>query len=309
MKKIIPFIIFLLYLSGLYSQAIEQPVLFNSNGKWGYLDHEGKIAIPFEYSEAGEFSSGLAPVRKGAYWNYINYEGKVILDGGYSYASQMHNGVALVYHDANPAIIDSSGTRIIEGYKNVIISETAPVIWCEDSLGQWYIHDHSGKPLQNGGPFKRKGEFSEGYASVISTEDNGGMINGKFIRGLIDYHGNWIIPYGEYRYIGKVHNAFTMVDPFLVNGKENRDSWKVYSIETGEFERGFHFEYDMSRGQEDNFQFGLFALNKIRYGSEKLLASVDGTIYFEGEDYDKVVAAMVAAGLPADMVHRSIFPS
>ena len=36
----------------------------NLNEDWGYLDVNGKIVIPFEYSDAGNFSEGLAAVYK-----------------------------------------------------------------------------------------------------------------------------------------------------------------------------------------------------------------------------------------------------
>lgn len=38
------------------------------DGKYGYLDLRGKIAIPLTYDDSDSFSRGLAPVKRGAKW-------------------------------------------------------------------------------------------------------------------------------------------------------------------------------------------------------------------------------------------------
>jgi hypothetical protein len=30
------------------------------NGKWGYIDRQGGVALPFKYEEPGEFNEGTA---------------------------------------------------------------------------------------------------------------------------------------------------------------------------------------------------------------------------------------------------------
>ena len=47
-------------------------------GRWGYIDPEGRYAINPQYDEAGDFEGGLAPVRLKDAWGYINEEGKYI---------------------------------------------------------------------------------------------------------------------------------------------------------------------------------------------------------------------------------------
>jgi len=46
------------------------------NGKWGYLDRDGRIVIPFKFDEAGFFGSGLAPVRMGNRTGFIDKAGE-----------------------------------------------------------------------------------------------------------------------------------------------------------------------------------------------------------------------------------------
>lgn len=45
------------------------------DGKWGFITLEDKIAIPFEYDHANEFTDGKARVRLGDEWFYIDKDG------------------------------------------------------------------------------------------------------------------------------------------------------------------------------------------------------------------------------------------
>ena len=54
------------------------------NGKWGYIDENGEVAIPFKYYDAWNFNEGLAivyladPEEDGAKWSVIDTKGEVL---------------------------------------------------------------------------------------------------------------------------------------------------------------------------------------------------------------------------------------
>lgn len=54
-----------------------------SSGKTGFMDIHGEMVIAPSYEEAGWFSEGLAPVKKGGKWGFINKTGKVVWDFRY----------------------------------------------------------------------------------------------------------------------------------------------------------------------------------------------------------------------------------
>lgn len=57
------------------------------------------------YDFVGEFSEGLARVRRGNKWGYINEEGKEIIPLIYDYAHDFHNGTTSVkFGNENPRI-------------------------------------------------------------------------------------------------------------------------------------------------------------------------------------------------------------
>lgn len=52
----------------------------NKNGKWLFVDENGKEYDLGDYQEAKSFSNHLAPVRKGELWGYIDESGKMVIE-------------------------------------------------------------------------------------------------------------------------------------------------------------------------------------------------------------------------------------
>ena len=75
------------------------------NEKWGYINKEGKIAIPLAYEEAQIFSSGYAAVRSNGKWGYINKEGKAVTKFDYDYASNFTSNGAIVSENGRSFIL------------------------------------------------------------------------------------------------------------------------------------------------------------------------------------------------------------
>ena len=60
--------------------------------KWGYVDPAGRTVIPLEFDEAGEFGNGLAPARRGSRTGFINKSGGFVFDLPFRYASGFLSG-------------------------------------------------------------------------------------------------------------------------------------------------------------------------------------------------------------------------
>ena len=48
------------------------------DGKWGFIDKNGKEIVKPKYDAASDFSEGIAPVSLGDNWYIINKKGKVL---------------------------------------------------------------------------------------------------------------------------------------------------------------------------------------------------------------------------------------
>lgn len=69
-----------------------------SNGdKYGYINKQGEIVIPYQWFGAGGFSEGLAHVSVSFMkMGYINTEGEMIVPARWSFACSHKDGVAFV---------------------------------------------------------------------------------------------------------------------------------------------------------------------------------------------------------------------
>ena len=84
------------------------------NGKWGYVNKEGKVIISFSYDTAGTFNNGLAPVSlNGKSW-YINENGKKAFSAEYDSASDFIGTIAYVSKNNKYGLIDTSGKLIFQ---------------------------------------------------------------------------------------------------------------------------------------------------------------------------------------------------
>ena len=53
--------------------------VYERNGKFGYLDSTGRVAIPARYEVAKDFHDGMAYVSEGGKWGYIDKKGAVVI--------------------------------------------------------------------------------------------------------------------------------------------------------------------------------------------------------------------------------------
>ena len=66
-------------------------------GKWGYLDPDGKWAIPAKFERAGVFRSGLAPAREpGGRWGFLKPDGTWGIEPKFSRVQGFSDGLAAV---------------------------------------------------------------------------------------------------------------------------------------------------------------------------------------------------------------------
>lgn len=87
-----------------------------SGKRFGFANREGKIVVPPQFSDVGNFSEGLASFASGKdsalKWGFINSLGKVVIPAKYSSVGSFHSGVAFVEVDREWRLIDATGTLI-----------------------------------------------------------------------------------------------------------------------------------------------------------------------------------------------------
>lgn len=90
------------------TETYEDAHLFNDstyaavklNGKWGYVDAEGKIVIEPQYSDARSFSNGYAAVEKDGKWGFIDLQGNIVIEPQFENTKDFNNyGCVFVVRD------------------------------------------------------------------------------------------------------------------------------------------------------------------------------------------------------------------
>ncbi len=70
------------------------PIL--QNGKWGYIDHVGKVVVNPRFDFADRFSEGMAAIQSGDKWGYIDASGNVVIAATFDHGDAFADGLALV---------------------------------------------------------------------------------------------------------------------------------------------------------------------------------------------------------------------
>jgi hypothetical protein len=168
-----------------YSEGLAS-VLYQ--GKWGFVDENDKLVIPYIYESANSFSEGLAGVKLNGKYGFINKQGKTVIDLKYEQVTSYCEGLAGVKFNGKWGFINKQGKLLIPFKYDAGIVQ-APYFsdgLATVSLGEkcGYI-DHAGNVVI---PFNY--EFckacTEGLMSV-SNED--------WMAGYIDKSNRVVIPF------------------------------------------------------------------------------------------------------------------
>ena len=222
---------------------VKEETIFGT-GKWGYADTEGNLKIPYQYNEAGNFSEGLAAVKKGRYKFYIDKNDEVVIDALYDEANMFNSGLAVVKIGVHEGFINHDGDMQSLPYDKIYgFSEELALVY--DGC-RWSYLDKTMKPVLHI-EYKEARSFSEGLAAVaIETKK-------KLLWGYIDRGGNEVIPpqfeqaglFKEGRAAVRVNGKFGHID---MSGKLITPA--EYE-EAGDFNDGFAFVKDEYFGYVD----------------------------------------------------------
>lgn len=159
-------------------------------GKYGFIDEKGQLAIPVIYENVNIFSGGLASVEKNGKYGYINKKGETVIPFTYDYGESFNGEVTIVNSDC---IINKEG-KVIKKYKSGFIRDFSEglAVYEKEENGEirYGFIDESGKLVIPQDYYSYRGcygYFKDGYAVVYKYDAE------KF--GVIDKSGKTIIPF------------------------------------------------------------------------------------------------------------------
>lgn len=232
----------------------------HEKGGFGFIDKQGKIAIPLALECAGTFYKGYAVASKGGLWGFLDPSGKFLFEPRYPQCGYLVDDRALAMLDGKWGVIDSKGNVIIP-FEHARLR----------SYGEWFVEDGA----EGATFFSQNGElvFRVPYNLVGEPRD------GRMVISALGHRG----PFGYLDSSGKVviEPRFEFAAPLsFERAIVNEDGkWGIIDA-TGKMLSVFDFRLFPSAGA------GHFAKNGLAYiesGSRFGLVNRDGKVILPPE--------------------------
>ena len=152
------------------------------NGKFGFIDSQGRLRIANRYEGIQRFSEGLAPAMIRGRWGYINHEDKIAIQPIYDEVGEFRNGFALVKQKGMYGLINKQGVQVLQTrYESIEITFDGNLLIQQDKL--FGLADAKGKTLIQP-RYHHLRNVGDGYAIVER--------DGKY--GVVTHHAISTIP-------------------------------------------------------------------------------------------------------------------
>lgn len=162
----------------------QQPywIIARQNEKEGMIDRQGKIKIPFEYDDIQQFADGIAGVTKNTKTAFINQNNQVVIDWAErEYQGEFSYGLNYYHDKGKNHVIDTKGKVLFSTPYHIRYIDEAHIIIIKDE--KYGLLNHQGKMI-----------LPPIYQYIASEKQ--GLIavakNNKL--GFVDIKGKFIVP-------------------------------------------------------------------------------------------------------------------
>jgi len=143
-------------------------------GKYGYIDTNGVIKIPCQYSYAGEFSYGYGRVESKGKFGFIDATGKYLIKPVYDNVTWFVDGFSVLDSAGLHGVINTKGEFVLEFQANECSSVHNDMIEIETSTGVTFYNIKTKTEI--GKKYDKVHHFNDGLAPVCINE-KWGLIN------------------------------------------------------------------------------------------------------------------------------------
>ena len=231
-------------------------------GKWGYVDENGTVRIPFKYKLAWDFSEDLAMIKLDKI-GFIDKTGKIVVDPQYEDANNFSEGTAFVKLGDKWGLVDKSGIEAISPKYDEIYKFYDGMARVKLNNKWGYVDNFKNEVIPP--KYDLVNIFSEGFASVC--------LNNKY--GLIDKTGKEITPI-KYESVGNFSGGMAKV---ALNGMLG------YVDESGQEAIPLIYSY------AEDFTNGLAKVRLTPFFGDTLYIDKTGLLYDNRDDlvyYEKI---------------------
>jgi hypothetical protein len=79
------------------------------DGKYGFVDAEGRLRIANRYDSIGDFHEGLAPIKLIGMWGFIDPQDKIAVQPNYESVTEFVNGLSIVKRNGKMGLLNKNG--------------------------------------------------------------------------------------------------------------------------------------------------------------------------------------------------------
>ena len=151
--------------------------------KWGYIDTEGSVVIPFQFDDAGFMRDGLAGASLGRHWGGINSSGEWLFEPTHRYVAYFSDHLLRFMDDLKWGLIDTLGNIVVPAtYQRLNDHEHG---FARTTLGnRWGIITAEGETV-----------IEPTFMDAFITPSAGLWLrDGELGWGVADADGEWMIP-------------------------------------------------------------------------------------------------------------------
>lgn len=216
------------------SEFQDKRFLVQVNDKWGYLNDEGKMAIPATYDNGSDFNGGFATVRKDGKFLIVDTKGKETpIEGSIQDVKEFTEGLAPVrMTDKKFGFIDTKGTLVVPAQFETVGYFSNGLAWAKtmdkklgyiDKTGQWVVKPEfeAGKDFEkvSGMARVKKGDqwcYVNKSGKILNVNDatswgdfSEGLADGKKggLVGFYNNEGKWVIE-PKFQAVREFHNGY-----------------------------------------------------------------------------------------------------
>ena len=159
----------------------EDRVRVKIDGKFAFVDTEGRFLINPYLNDAGDFSEGRARIRTtGSEWGFLDRDGQIVVPPTFQELGDLHDDRALFRRDGKVGYVDRTGAVVIPAVYDDArdFSDGRAAV----KQGQrWFYIDTQDQRLGDGQTFISAGDYREGRAPV-RTENPWEFVDGDGVR-------------------------------------------------------------------------------------------------------------------------------
>lgn len=217
-------------------------VVHISNGayRYAFINDNMDIIIPTMFDAAGDFTEGMARVQLRGKWGYINKKGNWVIEPAYNLCYEFNEGHAQAAQKNKWGIIDKKAKWVIAPLYQDITKVNEGVFAAQEKMGSsWKFYNLKGELVLKDS-FDRAGSFSQGLAPVRNSEGKWGFINKK---------GQTIIPFQYSSAYEFSANGLACVEK---NGYWGFINTKGEVVIEFQYSRGARFRYNYALVEKGN---------------------------------------------------------